>query len=41
LGAPGVLPLVVSVAGADARGQIRADLARRGFCEGSDFVCAA
>jgi cellulose synthase/poly-beta-1,6-N-acetylglucosamine synthase-like glycosyltransferase len=41
LGAPGTLPLIVSVAGAEARALIRADLARRGFCEGSDFVCAA
>ena len=41
LGAPGALPLVVSVAGADARGLIRAELARRGFREGSHYVCAA
>jgi hypothetical protein len=41
LGAPGTLPLVVSVAGAHARGLIRAELARRGWCEGSDYVCAA
>ena len=41
LGAPGALPLIVSVAGADARGLIRAELAKRGFNEGSDFVCAA
>jgi cellulose synthase/poly-beta-1,6-N-acetylglucosamine synthase-like glycosyltransferase len=41
LGAPGTLPLVVSVAGAEARGLIRADLARRGFREGADYVCAA
>jgi glycosyltransferase involved in cell wall biosynthesis len=41
LGAPGTLPLVVSVAGPDARAQIRAELTRRGWCEGSDYVCAA
>jgi cellulose synthase/poly-beta-1,6-N-acetylglucosamine synthase-like glycosyltransferase len=41
LGAPGTLPLVVSVAGADARALIRAELARRGFREGDDYVCAA
>ena len=41
LGAPGALPLVVSVAGEEARGLIRAELARRGFREGSDYVCAA
>ena len=41
LGTPGALPLVVSVAGADARGLIRAELTRRGFCEGADYVCAA
>ncbi len=41
LGAPGALPLVVSVAGADARSLIRADLDKRGFREGSDYVCAA
>jgi len=41
LGAPGALPLIVSVAGADARSLIRAELTRRGFREGSDYVCAA
>jgi glycosyltransferase involved in cell wall biosynthesis len=41
LGAPGALPLVVSVAGADARTLIRAELDARGFREGSDYVCAA
>lgn len=35
------LPLVVSVAGATARAQIRAELARLGFRETRDFVCAA
>jgi glycosyltransferase involved in cell wall biosynthesis len=41
LGAPGGLPLVVSVAGADARTRIRAELTRRGWREGNDYVCAA
>ena len=41
LGAPGQLPLVVSVAGAEARALIRAELARRGWREGADYVCAA
>jgi len=41
LGDPGALPLVVSVAGADARGLIRAELTQRGFREGTDYVCAA
>jgi glycosyltransferase involved in cell wall biosynthesis len=41
LGAPGALPLVVSVAGADARALIRAELDSRGFREGRDYVCAA
>jgi glycosyltransferase involved in cell wall biosynthesis len=41
LGAPGTLPLVVSVAGAEARALIRAELAQRGFREGADYVCAA
>ena len=41
LGAPGSLPLIVSVAGADARALIRAELAGRGFREGADYVCAA
>jgi endonuclease V-like protein UPF0215 family len=35
------LPLVVSVAGAPARAQIRAALAKLGFRETRDFVCAA
>jgi len=35
------LPLVVSVAGATARGQIRAELAKLGFRETRDYVCAA
>ena len=35
------LPLVVSVAGAPARAQIRAALADLGFRETRDFVCAA
>ena len=35
------LPLVVSVAGATARAQIRTELARLGFLETRDFVCAA
>lgn len=35
------VPLVVSVAGADARRQIRQALASMGFAEGADFVCAA
>jgi len=41
LGPPGVLPLVVSVAGATARTLIRAELARLGYRECVDFVCAA
>jgi len=41
LGSPGTLPLVVSVAGADARAQIRAELTRRGWRDSSDYVCAA
>jgi glycosyltransferase involved in cell wall biosynthesis len=41
LGEPGILPLVVSVAGAEARGLIRAELDKRGFREGTDYVCAA
>jgi len=41
LGAPGTLPLLVSVAGADARALIRAELDGRGFREGADYVCAA
>jgi hypothetical protein len=35
------LPLVVSVAGATARALIRAELAKLGFRETRDFVCAA
>lgn len=35
------LPLIVSVAGAPARAQIRAALAKLGFRETCDFVCAA
>ena len=35
------LPLVVSVAGAGPRAEIRAALAAMGFVEGRDFVCAA
>lgn len=34
-------PLVASVAGAEARGRIRAFLAARGWVETRDFVCAA
>jgi hypothetical protein len=34
-------PLVVSVAGETARSLIRAELARRGFTETRDYVCAA
>ena len=34
-------PLVVSVAGASARAQIRAALAAMGFRESLDYVCAA
>ncbi|MEM7410745.1 MAG: glycosyltransferase family 2 protein [Myxococcota bacterium] len=41
LGPPGRLPLIVSVAGAEARARIRAFLARAGWREGADFVCAA
>jgi glycosyltransferase involved in cell wall biosynthesis len=35
------LPLVVSVAGETARTQIRGELARRGFVELRDYLCAA
>jgi glycosyltransferase involved in cell wall biosynthesis len=35
------LPLIVSVAGAAPRAEIRAELAALGYCEGADFVCAA
>jgi glycosyltransferase involved in cell wall biosynthesis len=41
LGAPGALPLVVSVAGAEARALIRAELARLGWRECVDYLCAA
>jgi glycosyltransferase involved in cell wall biosynthesis len=41
LGPPNGMPLVVSVAGASARGLIRAELARMGWRECADFVCAA
>jgi len=41
LGAPGELPLVVSVAGADARARIRAALEDRSWREGRDYLCAA
>jgi hypothetical protein len=34
-------PLIVSVAGSAAREQIRAELARLGFRELRDYVCAA
>jgi cellulose synthase/poly-beta-1,6-N-acetylglucosamine synthase-like glycosyltransferase len=34
-------PIVVSVAGAVPRAEIRAALAGMGYCEGKDFVCAA
>jgi hypothetical protein len=34
-------PLVVSVAGAEARGRIRAALAGMGYRESRDYVCAA
>jgi hypothetical protein len=33
--------LVVSVAGATARAEIRAALDRAGLCDGIDYVCAA
>jgi hypothetical protein len=35
------LPLLVSVAGAGPRAEIRAALAALGYAEGRDFVCAA
>lgn len=41
LGPPAGLPLLVSVAGAQARALIRAELARRAWRECVDFVCAA
>jgi GT2 family glycosyltransferase len=37
----GAAPVVVSVAGVEARTLIRAELARMGFVEGESFVCAA
>lgn len=33
--------LIVSVAGAESRAMIRAELSDMGFCEGRDFICAA
>ena len=41
LGPPGRRPLLVSVAGVGARTRIRKELARLGYREGADFVCAA
>jgi glycosyltransferase involved in cell wall biosynthesis len=41
LGAPGALPLIVSVAGTEARTRIRRELGRMGWREGADYVCAA
>lgn len=41
LGPPGRLPLLVSVAGALARGRIRRELTRFGWRECVDYVCAA
>jgi glycosyltransferase involved in cell wall biosynthesis len=41
LGAPKGVPLVVSVSGAEPRALIRAELARLGWREWVDFVCAA
>ena len=41
LGPPRGVPLLVSVAGADARGLIRTELTRMGWRECVDFVCAA
>jgi glycosyltransferase involved in cell wall biosynthesis len=41
LGAPRGVPLLVSVAGGDARVRIRGVLARRGWEEGVDYVCCA
>jgi glycosyltransferase involved in cell wall biosynthesis len=41
LESPPLQPLVVSVAGETARGEIRADLATLGYRELRDFVCAA
>ena len=41
LGPPGRLPLLVSVAGVTARTRIRRELARLGYRECVDYVCAA
>jgi len=41
LGAPRGIPLVASVAGAESRALIRAELARLGWRECVDYVCAA
>jgi glycosyltransferase involved in cell wall biosynthesis len=41
LGPPSALPLVVSVAGAGPRAEIRAELRRLGWRECVDYVCAA
>jgi glycosyltransferase involved in cell wall biosynthesis len=41
LGSLGVGPLVASVAGMGPRREIRLTLAKRGYVEGRDFVCAA
>ena len=41
LGPPRGVPLLVSVAGADARVRIRRELARRGWEEGVDYLCCA
>ena len=38
---PGDLPLLVSVAGLEPRSRIRAELARRGYRFGVDYLCAA
>ena len=38
---PGTLPMVVSVAGEEPRGRIRAFLNHRGWRESLDFICAA
>jgi hypothetical protein len=35
------LPIVVSVAGIEARGLIREEMRKQGFEEGVDYVCAA
>ena len=39
--AEGPLRVIASVAGAGPRALIRASLDAMGFCEGSDYVCAA